>query len=384
MRFDFARVPDQGWVSCDDGLERPGDPPIGWIQTADGCFKPPLGDEPSDIDLLEVIQVNTTSRIERAYILESGTALTPHRMGFFNRAENMSVLVQLAGPKPVRFVTALQFVGDVGVGGLPSDSFELQPKQERLIDVLFIQSELDVLPEGLITSEVLIALDPGTITLAKDKDDDIGVGRPRDEEEIELPVDEILPPEGEGAPTPTWRDCSGTSEVLRTGFPPTDFILRSDGCYISPPLPEPTPTLSIRFQELDARLDGTRSTAKGLLTAVLGNLGSTPLSAFTFRWNFDKQNQGAGTGDTTLQSTVAFWRMTESDLRKLEDTADKQTTRTVEVIASAGNKIVRVAQQIVLDDPGLVFIFPPEEKPSRPTGGVVGGIEDGEESQTFF
>ena len=355
LQFSFAKVPAQAWVSCEDGLERPGDPPIGWIQTTSGCFKPPLGDSPSDIDLREVVQINSTPRIERAYVVESGVALTAHRMSFFNRADNMSVIVQLGGPKPVKFVT---------ITGLPSDSFELQPKQERVVDMEFIASELDVLPEGLITTDVLVSLSAGTITLAKDGDDSISIGVPIVEEIIELPGDDIIPPDEGDAPLPTWNDCSSGTVVVQDGFPPSDWVIRSDGCYVPPTPVEPTPTLSIGFTELSPSFEGTRRIARGRLVANLGSLGSTPLSAFTFAWNFDKQLQGAGTGDTTVQNTVASWRMTEADLRRLE-TSDSQTTRSVEVIASAGNKIVRTTLQVVLDDPGLVFISPPiEEEPT--------------------
>lgn len=369
IRFTTNVVAQQSWVSCEDGVARDGLPPDGWIRTADGCFKPPLGGDPSDTDLIQVVDITPDSdlSVERAYVLDSGTALSPHRIKFFNRAENMTVLVQLSGPTPVKFVTAFQVAGDVGVGGLPASSFELGIREEKEIDMVFLADEMNKLPEGLLRSNILVSLAAGTVTLAKDSDDDISVGTPSPEgEPILLPLDPVDLPPLPPPPTPTWSDCSSGTAVVRDGFPPSDFILRDDGCYIPAPTPELVVTMLIRPKELEPTFDGTRSTARAQLLVSLA--GDDP-TTYSYRWNFDVNKQGAGTGDTTAQSTTVGWLLTNADLIRLEDPNDGQTTRTVEVIATKGVKVIRSRVQVVLDNPSLAFIAPPEKtfQPIEPT-----------------
>ena len=363
ISFNIARIAVKTWRSCDDGLTREGDPPSGWIRTESGCYKPPLSaDDTPVVDLLEVIDVRPGSetRVERAYVLGSGAGLSPHRLKFFNRSTNMTLNVALGGPKPAKFVTAFQFVGDQGLGGLPADSFELSTQGERLVDVLFDVRELDLLPEGLIRSDILVAVSAGTITIAKDKDDNIDVGEPLPvDEPIVLPPKEPILPPPPPPPTPTWDDCSTGTRTTREGFPPEDYILRSDGCYIPPPPPQPTVQLNVAFNELEPTFDGSRSTARVLLTANL--FGDDP-TTFSYSWNFDVNRQGAGTGNTALQKPIVGYRLTETDLRRLEDSLDKKTTRSVEVIARKGTTIIRARRTVVLDDPKLVFISPPPEE----------------------
>ena len=380
INFNATKVPIKVWVSCDDGLEREGDPPEGWIKTASGCFKPPLSDTDTTVDLLDVVDIRpgAETRIERAYVKGSGTALSSHRIKFFNRSSNMTVNVNLAGPKPVKFVTAFQLAGDVIVGGFPADSFELATQKEKEIDVLFTSSELDPLPDGLIRSEVLVSLSAGTITIPKDSDGtiDIGVPLPADAVTIitvEPPPVEPPPP----APTPTWRDCSSSTEVVHDGFPPTDWVLRSDGCYVPPVPPPPAITLNITQQELLPLFDGSRSTARARLNAVLE--GDDP-TTFTYAWNFDVNRQGAGTGNTAIQNTIANWLMTDADLILLEDPPTSKTTRVVEVIARRGIDVIRSRITVVLDNPELVFITPPlvvdepiVSEPTTTSGGAGGG-----------
>jgi len=398
IAFAVDRIAVKTWRSCEDGLTRDGDPPEGWILTETGCFKPPLtGDDDTPvIDLLQVVDVvpGPETRVERAYILGSGAGLSAHRLKFFNRSTNMTVNVALGGPKPVRFVTAFQFLGDVGVGGLPANSFELPTQGEKLIDVLFNTGDLDELPEGLIRSDILVALGAGTITIAKDQDDNIDVGEPLPPDEpIELPPEDPELPPPPPPPTPTWRDCSAGTEVVRDGFPPDDFILRSDGCYIAPPPPLPEIRLNVAFNELEPRFDGSRSIARVLLIANL--IGGDP-STFSFSWNFDVNRQGAGTGDTTKRTPTVSYRLTDTDLRRLEDSLDGKMTRSVEVIARKGTVVVRSRRTVILDDSKLKFIepviLPPIEEgiiePEEPFigdggggGGGFGGIGPGDDSE---
>ena len=364
ITFDVARIAEKTWRSCDDGLTRDGDPPEGWIRTESGCFKPPLSgeDDTPVIDLLEVIDIlpGPETKVERAYVLGSGTELSPHRLKFFNRSTNMTINVALGGPKPTKFVTAFQFVGDQGVGGLPSDSFELPTQGERLVDVLFDIRELDLLPEGLMRSDILIAVSAGTITIARDRDDNIDVGEPLPlDEPVVLPPEKPILPPPPPPPTPTWDDCSTGTRITREGFPPENFILRSDGCYISPPPPPPDIELSITFNELDPLFDGSRSIGRVLLRA---NLSGDDPNTFSYSWNFDVNRQGAGTGNAAIQEPTVGYRLTEIDLRRLEDSLDRKTTRSVEVIARKGTTIVRARITIVLDNPRLVFIRPRDEE----------------------
>ena len=361
--FNFARVFAQSWISCVDGEEREGEPPETWTKTADGCFKPPLTDDEGVADLLQVLSIlpTTDTRIERAYIKGTGTALQPHRLKFLNRSTNMTIGVRLNGPKPVRFVTAFVIQGDVGVGGLPADSFELGTRQEKEVDVVFIPGELDVLPEGLIRSDVLVSVNAGTITLSKDGDDNIDIGTPLpDGEEIDLPIDIPDPPPPPPPPTPTWRDCSGTTEVVRDGFPPSNFTLRADGCYVPPVVVPPTVTLvvsSVRFSPLfDGRVSIARYNLRPTITAGR--------SAWSWQWNFDVNRQGAGTGNPSAQDPVASWRMNERDLRDLINRG--RTTRVVEAIATRRGgtfqgQVVRQTHTVVIDDRGLIRFSPPDE-----------------------
>ena len=43
----------------------------------------------------------------------------------------------------------------------------------------------------------------------------------------------VIPPD-QSLPVVTWRDCSGTNEIVRNGTPPNDWIRQADGCYIPP------------------------------------------------------------------------------------------------------------------------------------------------------
>ena len=269
LQFNFTRSFNVSWVSCVDGLTRPGDPPETWIKTRDGCFKPPLPEVDGEvINMLDVIDLSPDSdaRIERAYIKGSGTALQSHRLKLLNRSTNMTLRVRLEGPRPVRFVTARDIVGDVGVGGLPADSFELRTREEKLVDVVFISRELDRLPEGLLRSDVLVGVSPGTITLSKDGDDNIDIGRPIDPADpITLPVDPPIDPPPPPPPTPTWRDCSKGTAVVRDGFPPSNFVLRSDGCYVPEVIPPPAVSLVISSVEFPPEFDGSTPVARANL-----------------------------------------------------------------------------------------------------------------------
>ena len=355
LDFNFAKVFDQSWVSCVDGETREGDPPETWIKTRSGCFKPPLTDDDGTVDLLQVLDISpgADTRIERAYIKGSGTGLQAHRMKFLNRSTNMTIGVKLNGPKPIRFVTARQIVGDVGVGGLPADGFELGTREEKLVDVVFIPRELDALPEALIRSEVLVSVSAGTITISKDGDDNIDIGTPIDDGDIiTLPVDPPDPPPPPPPPTPTWRDCSGTTEVVRDGFPPSNFVLRADGCYVAPVPVAPKVTLIVSSVEFPAQFDGSTPIARANLRPTI----TAGRSAWSWRWNFDVNRQGSGTGNTSAQDPVASWRMNSQDSRNLLQLG--RTTRVVEAVATrrgglAAGQIVRTKHTVILDDARL-------------------------------
>lgn len=367
IEFNFTREFKTSWVSCQDGATREGDPPETWIKTASGCFKPPLTDDEDvavGVDLLDVIDISPDSdaRIERAYIKGSGTALSPHRLKFLNRSTNMTLGVRLNGPKPVRFVTARGVVGDVGVGGLPANSFELGTRQEKLVDVVFIPSELDPLPEGLIRSDVLVSVSAGTLSISKDGDDNIDIGTPiPDGDILDLPVDRPLPPPPPPAPSPTWRDCSGRSEVERDGFPPSDWTLRADGCYVPPVVVPPTVSFTISSVEFPPLRDneGTPIGRANVRPTI-----SAGRSSWNWQWNFDVNRQGPGTGNPNAQDPVISWRMNANDFRNLQNNG--RTTRVVEAIAtrrggSAAGQIVRARHTVVLDDAGLVIFQRSEE-----------------------
>lgn len=356
MDFNFTRVSIDRWTSCVDGIEREGDPPVGWVKTSSGCFKPPLSDEDIEaVDLLDVVSISPDAgtRIERAYIKGSGTALSAHRMMFLNRSTNMSINVGLGGPKPVRFVTAFIVQGDVGVGGLPASSFTLAPRETKEVDVLFVAGELDSLPEGLIRSDILASVTAGTITISKDSDDQIDIGEPLPSDQaIEIPpiIVDLPPPP---PPTPTWRDCSGTTEVVRDGFPPSDFILRSDGCYVPPQPVVPPVTLDITATEWPSQFDGITSIARANLRPAI----TAGRSAWSWQWNFDVNREGPGSGNTTAQDPVVSWRMNAQDLRNMSSRA--QTTRVIEAVATrrAGTfagQIVRQRLTVIFDDVALL------------------------------
>ncbi len=287
------------------------------------------------------------SAIERAYVRGSGTALSHHRMKFLNRSTNMTLIVQLKGPKPIRFVTARTLVGDVGIGGLPANGFELATRETKEIDVVFISSELDPLPEGLIRTDVLVGVSAGTITLSKDADDTIDIGPP-DATDPDLPDDPVEPPPPPPPPTPTWRDCSKGTARVRDGFPPSDWTIRADGCYV-PPAPELPPiAFTISSIEFQPGFDGSTAIARAQLKPVItGGIGD-----WKWQWNFDINRQGPGTGDDNDAEPKVSWRMTEEDIRNLQDNG--RTTRVVEALARRNiglpdQQIVRLKHTVIID-----------------------------------
>jgi hypothetical protein len=189
---------------------------------------PPGSGPTNSVDLRQVVNITPSvlDRIERSYVIGSGVALEPHRLTFFNQSTNMSVIVKLTGPLPLKFV-----VGQ----NIASDSFELQPQQGRQVDIQFLQAELNKLPEGVVQSDILVTLAAGTVTIAKDQEDIIFVTTP-----VINIASPITPPPASAptvAPTPTWKDGTSGTIVVREGFPPVNYILRSDGVYVAPMAP---------------------------------------------------------------------------------------------------------------------------------------------------
>jgi hypothetical protein len=132
--------------------------------------------------------------------------------------------------------------------------------------------------------------------------------------------------------------------------------LRSDGCFV-PPLPEePTITFDFDFLELTPKSLFGLPIARGRLTAVL--TGDDP-TTYSYSWNFDVTNLGAGFGDTAARITTAEWRMNTQDIVNLIGSAGV-TTRSVEVVATKGTKIFRVRKTVEFKDPALKFLTPPD------------------------
>ena len=344
IRMAFTKRAVATWVSCEDGDEHDGAPPDGWILTGDGCWKPPVESDPGDVNLSEIVQISPdpTLQVERAYILDSGVQLTPYLMNFFNRSTNMSVNVAMDGPSPVMF---------------SQRSFELQPQEEKGIQVDFIQEEMNKLVEGLNLSNIVATITAGTITLPKDSDGDIEIGPPLGTEPEQLPVVPLDEPDTP-PPSPTWCDASGTETVERDGVPPTSWVLRSDGCYVPPTISRPDVNLSATFVETAPKLVKGINIAQGSLAASI--VGDDP-NTWTWAWDLDVANQGAGTGDTALRFLLGRWVMTEADLRSLEDNG--ATSRIVEVVARKGTEVLRSRLKIVFDDPALAFVTPSEPDP---------------------
>jgi len=374
IRMAFAKRAVATWISCEDGEEREGAAPDGWIITADGCWKPPTTDDPIDVNLSKIIQINPdpTNPVERAYVLDSGVQLTPYLMNFYNRSTNMSVNVAMDGP------TVLAF---------SQNSFELQPQEQKEIQVSFAQEEMNNLAEGINLSSIVATLTAGTITLAKDSDDDINIGPPVviDPDQPDIPPPSIIPPIE--PVEPEWCDASVEPPTTRQGVPPTDWILREDGCYVPPQVSEPDLDLTLAFLEITPKLLNGVNIAQGSLAASIS--GDDP-NTWTWAWDLDVIGQGAGAGDIALRALIGSWTMTENDLRLLEDNG--ATSRIVEVVARKGTAVLRSTMKVVFDDPALAFVTPPEPEPidgrrtttvvRRPSSGGGGTALNGEDFET--
>lgn len=345
--FDFAPAIGGQWQSCVDGQLHDGAPPSDWLFNIHGnCWGPPAtdsGSANSDLTKIVVVAPALGTPIERTYILHSGVAQQPQQFRLFNCATNMSVNVEMTGPPQVKFLTAFQFVGDVGVGGLPADKFELQPRREMLIDMVFDPAKLDVLPEGLNQSSIMVRLSAGTITVPPGGDATIQVGIC---DSITLPGQPTSsqPPAATGSqpPSPTWLDCSSGTAVKQSGTPPTGWVMRSDGCFVPPPTPPPAITLDFSFNQLTSL---TVKTLRGTLVAALS--GDDP-TTYAYSWNFDVNGQGAGVGLTAANPTTVTWTKTTTDFSSLTNVGS--TTRTIEVIATKGSNVFRARRQITLKD----------------------------------
>ena len=357
LNFTFSKKIDavvETWISCEDGQEREGLPPSGWIQTEEGCWKSPITDD-DELDLLDLIQIQPsyTEDIRRTYISDSGASLVPHHLQFYNRTTNLPLLITLSGPEAVIFTysTAGDFGGDVVNG------FELSPVSTVLIDVNFIRSVLDTLPEGINQSNILIDVVPGAI------DDPVVVVPPLPPDPPPVGVIPI-PPEVLPPPVVVWCDASTSPSTVREGTPPPNWIRREDGCYV-PPAPTISITLSITSIELAPQLVGGRSIGRSSLVAVLS--GDDPM-IYSYSWDFDGENQGVGTGLSTARATEASWIMTDTDLRALENRNIAQTTRTVEVIARKGSDAYRIRKTIILRKPTRSVPPPDEDRVPDGTG----------------
>jgi len=332
MNWDKATP---GWVSCEDGVRRPGDPPDGWIQTETSCWRPPT---PEEMDLAGIVQISPSSPIEVGYALRSGAQAPPVVVMFYNRATNLSVNVQLDGPAAAAFSEA---------------AFELMPQETREVTVTFPPAELDQLAEGTSTSAIAVVLSQGS--LAPDEDAKIGPPVEPPEEPIVIP-----PPD---APTPpplqTWCDASGPEVVTRPGTPPEDWTQRADGCYVPPASTTPSVTLAATFAETAPKLLDGVSIAQGSLAASIS--GDDP-NLWSWAWDLDVLGQGSGTGDTAARSLLARWVMTQADLQELETAG--AASRLVEVVARKGTDVLRKRIKAVLDDPALALVTSPTQPSS--------------------
>ena len=344
VRMTYEKVAVQEWISCEDGETHQGAPPDGWILTKDACWKSPIPSDTGSVNLAEVVQIipSPSNHVERAYVLGSGVTLTPYVLDFYNRSTNMSVKVAISGPSAVRFSRS---------------AFELTPRASSGIRVDFITSEMDKLSEGLNLSSIIVTLTAGTITLNRNADDSIEIGPPTSVisiQPIDIPlVDPIITP----PPTPTWCDASGVETVQREGFPPANWILRVDGCYVPPAVIAPQVSLSATFSEGQPKLlaDGENIAIGSLAATIAGDDPNT----WSWAWDLDVQEEGAGTGRTDARSLTVKWTMTEQDLRSLEDSGE--TSRTVAVVARKGNDVLRSRFLIKFKNPALAFVTQPKD-----------------------
>jgi hypothetical protein len=357
INLQITKVPAKSWKSCADGVTRSGDPPQGWVLTADGCWKAPLDSSTNaGIDLSKVVQISPSpeTKIERAYLLGSGLAQTPYTLTFFNCSTNMGVIVELSGPDIVDFRSSFQTVGNVGVGGLPASKFVLAPRQQMLVDIIFKTDRMEALPEGINASQIFVKLSAGSITIPTNKDGTIELGLCPGLTPTSAPTSSVSPnkPQVE-LPVPQWADCSSGTRVQRTGTPPAGWVLRSDGCYVPPPPAVPQVTLDFTFSQLPSTL---QTTVSGLIGGYVGQpvlhatlaavvQGDDP-TTFTYAWNFDVAGQGAGSGQTTVASpTNVAWLATAADQTALRNGGT--TTRTIEVIATKGSMVLRARKQVM-------------------------------------
>ncbi len=334
--FDFTKISENSWVNCLTGERTDGAPPEGWGLSRAGCWKPPADDDGELPDVVQVIQIlpDPAQGIDRTYISNSGQALQIHRLLFFNRSTNMTVAVDLAGPQMTWF--------SLKDSSSEISGFSLQPQEQKFIDVRFKTAVLDTLDEGLNASGIYVNLSVTNVTVDPDNPTQPPVTPPYVEfpdgggatGDPQLPNNDYPPPTSDPPPPPpptsdpppppppddpvsTWCDGSVTPSVTRYGSPPSDWLLRSDGCYIPPIIVDPPPEekvieVSATAVELTPTVsaDGTIYSKARLNTVIVGE---DPAN-FSYEWDFDSVGVGVGIGNTTAQSPTVSWKMTDRDL----------------------------------------------------------------------
>ena len=323
---------DGTWKDCATGLRHIGTPPTNWILTPEGCYRPILTiTDPIPINLEDVLQIlpDPTEVIERSYIIGSGVALSPRRLLFFNRAVNMSLLIDLSASSPVSFKT---------ITGENISSFELASRTQRQLDICFTTTELDTADEGLNRAIATIQINAGTITLIGGNDQIIVGG--------------------------DWDPAGFIDPYIQPPQPPI-----VDPPIVDPPIVIPPFVVSLTIVDTEQPsmlINGVRA---GKVHLWAGLRGDTPVF-YNYTWNFDVLGQGSGIGSAS-QATTATWVMTENDLRLLE--SEGKTSRTVEVVARKGNSIYRSTKEIILQDSmlGSVIEVNIDEQTTEPNTGPV-------------
>jgi len=268
-------------------------------------------------DVLQILP-DPTEVIERSYIIGSGVALSSHRLSFFNKSSNMSLLIDLSASSPVSFKT---------ITGENISSFELASRTQRQVDICFTTTELDTADEGLNRAIATIQINAGTVSLV-DGNDQIRIGG----DLTQLIDDQTIGPNTGPVPPPSVNITSEDQIELNTVIVP----------------PQDTAAAPIRIivdsvEQPSQLINGVR-VGKAFVSTTMRMDDPT---LYSYTWNFDVLGQGSGIGSSS-QSTNVTWVMTENDLRLLE--SDGKTSRTVEVVARKGNSIYRSTKEIILQD----------------------------------
>lgn len=330
------------WKNGLTGATETGFPPANWYLANDGAWYP-VGsgptvvvtpNNPTTVDLINSIIFTPTLNsftFSRTYIKQSGMAIPTQTFNLFNSSTTVGINVAFNGIDGITFTP---------------QSFLLNPQDNRNVDISFMPSAFDSLPEGVNAANIIVSLTGASITAPGGF---VTASQPP------LPPPAILPPNVVVPINPplmqlTWNN--GLTHTIASGSAPSNWVLGSDGFWY-PPTATTTITPNIGFMELSPILDSTTNTVVANGQLGLTTSPSQDLTTYTIQWNFDVNNQGKGIMKSMDSiNPVVSWLLTVADTKAVSTIG--YTTRTVSVIITKGTTSFTATQTVRFSNPGLV------------------------------